>query len=291
MEFKITEEVVTELGITQEQAQKLAEYGNNYIGAELPKVKLDIENQLRPLIETEYKGKANKDFEGIASGAFKSVEDRFGVKRNDGEKVADFLERVKSEVIKQPDNFNVKETKEYQELFANFDNSQKKLANFDELSEKASKFDEVSNRMTELIRNQAFLSVKPSKPQDVNQYEFEAKWKEFNERVLSEYDLVDESGKTIAVSKANHHEKHDLKDLLAKDANITELLKGRQQGGLNIQQGGGKKVDGLPFVLPQNSTKEQLVALINAHIVTANIPKKDADSTFLSLYKIGSQNL
>ena len=50
--------------------------------------------------------------------------------------------------------------------------------------------------------------------------------------------------------------------MLSKDSDISELMKGRQQGGLNSKEKNAKEIEGVPFLVPKDadsSVKSELI--------------------------------
>lgn len=220
-----------------------------------------------------FASKANEDAEGILTGAIKSIQDEYGitVERKQGEKVRDWAGRALPDVFKaklkdketELDSLKSQYEKKVSEASkedvtsikaqyqAEKDDLLKKYAGFDEIKTKSEKADEYEKELTSLRKNVAYNKVKPSFPETVNKYEVDAKWGDFVKRLESVYDLgFAEDGEPLYISKENPHDKGNLKDLVAKDTQIQELVKGRQQQGLGGKQG-TKQLEGIPFKIEE----------------------------------------
>lgn len=216
-----------------------------------------------------FASKANEDAEGILSGAIKSIQDEYGIQieRKQGEKVRDWATRAFPEVLKtklkskeaELDTLKSEYEKKVGEASkedinaikaqyqAEKDDLLKRYAGFDEIKTKSEKADEYEKELVSLRKNVAYGKIKPSFPDTVNKYEVDAKWGDFIKRLESDYDLgFADDGEPLYISKENPHNKGSLKDLVAKDSQIQELVKGRQQTGLGDKKG-AKQFDGIPF--------------------------------------------
>lgn len=236
-------------------------------------------------LEESFKGEANKNAEGILSGAASLTEKQTGVKRNEGEKLADYLNRAASEYLvskqKELDSLKgeyeekVKKAsgtdieaikKEYQ---TEKDELLKKFADYDELKEKASKADEYGEKLSGLKLQVAYSNVKPVFPDTVNQYEAKAKWDEFVKGVNEKYNIeLDESNEAVYIDKENKFKTGKLADLVKADETISELVKGRQQGGLGGKEVKKVTVDGIPFTIDENASNEQISKSIKEYLIS-----------------------
>lgn len=275
MEF-ITEEKATELALTSEQIAGLKTEYETHIATE----------------KQVWDRKANDDAELIISGAIESTAKKFNVElpRNAGEKNADYLARLNEKVVYVQQEAVSALEKDYKQKLKDFnggdatkaelekakldlDAAQIKLANYDDLNEKAGKYDATVTENLTLKENFALTSVKPSCPETVNKYEFDAKWNEFVS-VLKEknnIEVIDNEG--WAIDKENPHSKKKISDLIAADTNLTALLQGRTQRGSGTVP--GTKIEGVNFEVPANATSEDVSKLINAELDKQGIPKSD----------------
>ena len=162
MEF--TEDQIKELGIDETQANKIAELSNTEI-AELKK---------------DWDGKANENAERIIQGAAKSTEEKTGISRDHGEKIADYLTRASglhlegktnalTERQKELDE-KIKNTKgddllkgQFEELKVKFDGLQQKEAKFSEWEKEdyKGKWEQANDKLNKQTVDIAFGSVKP----------------------------------------------------------------------------------------------------------------------------------
>lgn len=281
----LAKEVVEKLGLDETQAtglnsfietHKIDEAGQKAFSDIL--ISIDADNKKR------YDGLANANAEAIIDGALKKVEELTGIKREKGVKAKEYLEMAstnyisgKESVLKQKEkelekkiqNGDVSETvkKELEETKEKLDNLQKIEAEYAKIKDIPAKYDELSKNHTDMIHKNAFLSVKPSFPQEANQYEVSAKWKNFENETLKKYNIAfNENGEAIGIDKENQYKIVKLADLIKNDKELSELLTGRQQQGLNHKKITGKKLDGLPFEIHENSTSEETQKAIREYL-------------------------
>jgi len=275
MEF--TEDQITEMGLSEEQ---------------LPKVK-EVVNTNEANLKKSWDGKANTDAEAIIEGALNSTISKFGIdgfKRDQGEKIADALERVaplvidtalakeKAEVSKLQKEYkeklktggdeNLKQ--ELQEAKDKLDLLKQKEATFKDWEENdyKGKYEETTKELFGLKLAVAYQHVKPSFPDTVNKYEANAKWKEFIDNTNSEYTIeLDADQIPWAVSKENEHIKIKLETLVEKDKTITELAKGREAKGLGSDNKTLTEIEGVPFKVPDNATPTERQKVIKDYLV------------------------
>jgi len=239
-------------------------------------------------VETEWKDKAHKDAQGILSGAAMSVEKLTGIKRKEGEKIADYYERSgvefvsskQSELDKLKTDYEekIKGVKdagslkdEYEKMKSEKDEILKKYADYDVLKEKATQADTLGQELSGLKLNVAFTNVKPSFPDTVNAFEAKAKWDEFQKGVLAKNTIEIIDGEAIAIDKENQYKQTKLSELVAKDETLQALLKGRQQNGLNHKQIEKKTVEGVPFEVPANGTNNQISDAIKDYLTKSGV--------------------
>jgi len=274
MEF-ITEDVQKELNLTPEQIQGLAPKFDEYIATQ----------------KKGWDGKANADADGIINGAIGKVVEVTNIARNQGEKVADYLQRASSEFLagkktelenaKADYDKKLKEFKgdeatkaELDKVKADYDAALKKYADYDDVKAKADQFDPLSQELTQLRRNTAFTSVKPNFPETVNAYEAKAKWSEFISATEEKYIIqFDKENVAVAVDKENPHRILKLSELVSKDETITLLTAGRQQGGTGAKQAEMKDITGVPFQIAKDATTADISKAINDHLDKEGISK------------------
>jgi hypothetical protein len=266
------DKLVEETGIDREIAEKAASF---------------IETNVVPDYKKAWDGKANTDAEGILTGASKYVSDKFGVQieREQGEKYADYLQRVSETIVTSKLSDKEKELQEklknfkgndalksqYEKELANEraekDKYLQKLAKLEPLEGLDEKYKEATSQLSSLKLSVAFGNAKPNFPETVNKYEAEAKWNEFKNGVLENNNIEIEGNIAYAIDKENPHKKVKLTELVEKNTNIAELLKGRQQRGNGASSVDLKSVEGLPFKVPSNATSEELTSLVREHLI------------------------
>lgn len=241
-------------------------------------------------LKGSWDGKANKDAEAILDGAAKKIQDITGVSRDQGEKVADFMNRSwnqfsekgtsdieakKIELAEKIKNASGNEflSKEFDELQVKYSGLQKKEASFDELinSGVTDKYNTLLSETNKLKISNAFGGVKPSFPNEANQYEVSAKWDSFKNSILKDNTLEMVDNEWYAVDKENKHKTTKLSDLVSKDADLIKLLEGRQQNGLGGKETSLLDVEGVPFKVPANSSSSERAKLIRDHLTSQGI--------------------
>lgn len=267
MEF-LTEDLQKEHNFTPEQIAVLKPLYDNDIATK----------------KKDWDGIANTNAEKIIDGVITSTQKKFAIDlpRNQGEKHADYLERLsttalssqKAEVEKAKADYaqKLKDFKgddatkaELDQAKAELDKAKQTLANYDEIKGKADKYDEAAETLKGLKLDVAFTNVKPTFPETVNAYEAKAKWDEFKKSVLEKHTIELVDGVAMAIDKENQYKQSKLSDLVAADKDLSELSKGRQQSGTGAH-GAGKdiKIEGLDFDVSENAktdTKERAKAI------------------------------
>lgn len=277
----ITEELAKELNLTQEQVTAIN-----------PKIEDHISTQKK-----EWDGKANTDAENIISGAAEAVAKKFGFeeKRAPAEKAAEYFTRVsekafsaqktKVETLKAEYAQKLKDFKgdeatkaELDKAKADLDSAKQKLADYDTLSDKASKYETLSEQYSSMKLEVAFSNVKPSFPETVNKYEADAKWNEFKKSILDKNNIELVDGVPMAIDKENQYKQLKLSDLVSGDANLSELLKGRHQGGTGTNPA-NVKVEGLDFEVPETAktNSAERTKIIQEQLAKEGIGKTSLD--------------
>ena len=266
----LSEQFIQENNLTPEQATKIDGFYSTEVIPELKK---------------GWDGKANKDAEGILTGAAKYAAEKLGVtvEREQGEKYADYFQRVSDLSMKSKlDAFSQRET-ELENKIKNFkggddlkvqledfrtknDDLLKKIATLEPLEGFDTKYKTAQDELDQLKLSINFDRVKPSFPESVNKYESAAKWSEFKNSVLKGHNIEIIDNIAYAIDKENPHKEVKLSELVDKDSEIQELLKGRQQTGNNALSVDTKKVEGIPFDVPVGLTNEQQSKLVAEHL-------------------------
>ena len=277
MDF-ITEDVQKTLNLTPEQIEGLKPLVSNHI-ADLQK---------------NWDGKANENAERILDGAASKVADVTKVSRNQGEKVADYIERASNthlsslktnlENARQEYEQKVKDFKgdeatkaELQKAKEELDNAKKQLADFDTYKAKAEKLEPLQNEYLSMKKQIAYQGVKPTFPDTVNPYEAKAKWDEFVKDVEEKYEIELVDGEAIAKDKSNEYKTIKLKDLLAQNKNISDLMQGRKQSGTGAQQKDNQTIEGVPFAVPLNATSEERAVAIRNYLAEIGLKATSSD--------------
>jgi len=263
-----------------------------------------ISNDLVPNLKKDYDGLANKNAEGILSGAAHYAKTAFGVDvdREQGEKFGDYLQRISdSGLSSKTEALKTKEA-ELEEKLKNFKGSDelkgkyeaqlskndellKLVAELEPLKGLDEKYKEATEQLSGLKLKVAFNGVKPVFSKDVNAYEAKAKWDEFKSDVLSKYDIELVDGEPMAVDKDNVHAKRKLSELVGENANITELTKARSQGGTGAKSADLMDVEGVPFQVPKGATSEEQSKIVREYLVKklGSTMHKDFSSEMMNL--------
>jgi len=278
--MELSKELIDSAKLTPEQITAVTEYGKTVIATEKTKV------------EDEWKTKAHDNAQGILSGAATSIEKVTGVKRKDGEKIAEFIERSstefnsskQSELAKLKSDYEekikgVKDAgslkEEYEKMQAEKDGLLKKYADYDTLAERAKKADEFEGQLSGLKLEVAFTNSKPVFPETVNSFEAKARWDEFKTKVLATNNIEIVDGEPVAVDKENKFKTSKLSELVAKDEILQGLLKGRQQQGLNAKQVDKQSIEGVPFDVPVKADNKQISEVIKDYLTKQGIKITD----------------
>lgn len=260
MEF-ITKEVQTELGLTPEQIEKITPLYNTHIET----------------VKGEFSELANKNAEGILTGVVAPVEKATGIKRADGEKVADYLTRSSTEHFraKQTELDQIKadyEAKikgvtgndalktEYEAMQTKLNGVLEKYADYDKLKEVADKYQPLEESHNLMKLEVSFGSVRPNFPESANPYEVDAKWNKMKQDILKTWNIDYIDGKAIAIDKENPNKREELKTLVEKNTDIAGLLNVHDPKGSGSNPKDLTKIEGVPFEVPSD-LKEQMSAV------------------------------
>jgi len=270
--------------------------------AQVTAVSSHVANAIADL-KGEWDGKANKDAEGILTGASKRITELTGVERDQGEKVGDFINRSwdsfstskSTELQTKIDEYDekIKSVKGSEALVKEFEANkktleefQKKAAQVDDLMPYKEKYETLFEQHSGLKLETAFNSVKPSFSQDVNSYEAKAKWDEFVKKTLNEWTPEKVEGEWMAINKENPHKTIKLSELISKDAELTELAKGRQQKGPNAKPITLEKIEGVPFSVPDTAVNDSIERskLIKDHLLSTHKGLSVLDQKYSKLF-------
>lgn len=239
--------------------------------------------------DDDYNDRVHNGAEAVIKGAADAVEQKTGLKRNDNEKVGDFLLRSagdfftkreaelaqkQSELDEKLKSGNTDQTlvKENQDLKQKISDLQKFEVDFEKAAPFEEKYNALFKEHEELQLDVAFGSVKPSKPDSVNKYEYDAKWRDFEKKVLSSNNLKKVDGKWIAIDKENQHRITPLEDMVKSDENVTKMLEGRQQTGFKDKERPVARYENVPFDVPKQADAKERTKLINEHLDKQGVP-------------------
>lgn len=286
-----TEEFIEQNGLQPEQVSAITGY---------------YDTNVIPTLKQEWDGKANENAEGILGGASKYASQKFGIEleREQGEKWGDYLVRISDNALASKTEKLTQKEQELEEKLKNFkgsdelkqkyedslrqiDEYKQKVAKLEPLEGLDEKYKQSTETLSKLKREVAYGSVKPNFPDTVNKYEADAKWNEWKRGIEEKYTIELVDGKPIAIDKENEHKKFELSVLIEQDENITELLKGRQQSGNGAKSADLLEVEGIPFKIPANASKEDISKLVKEHVLKelGSITHKDYSTKFGDLYR------
>lgn len=281
MELGFTEEFIQESGLTEDQITKVGGF---------------LESNFIPELKKGWDGKANENAEGILGGVHKSLTQKYGIEleRDQGEKWADFIGRYSDNALESKVTALTLKEKEIEGKLANFkgsdelklkyektlsdlDLSKQKLAKLEPLEGLDLKYKEATDKLTNMQKEVAYSSIKPTFPSNVNKYEADAKWNEWKSVVESKFKIELIDGKPIAIDKENEHKKISLSELLETDVNIKELLKGRQQSGNGARSAEMIEVEGLPFDIPKDLNPNDRANMIREYLLKQGVDRLHAN--------------
>ena len=289
MEF--TQEFITENGLSAEQVTAVTgQFTNEFI----------------PNLKKEYDGVANTNAEGILTGASNYAKDKLGFEldRDQGEKYGDYLSRgfdfkfssmqsaldsKQSELDNKLANFKGGDEYKLQleGMKGNNDLLLQRIAKLEPLEGLDEKYKGATTELSKLKTEVAYSGVKPVFPNEVNKFEAKAQWDAFKSGIEAKYTIELVDGKPIAIDKENIHKTFDLQELVNQDKNISDLLKGRQQGGTGATEIDFTELEGIPFQVPKNATSEDLTLIVREHVLkeVSDITSKEYSKKFMELYQ------
>lgn len=232
--------------------------------------------------------KVNEHTEKTLENVWSTVNEMTGIQRNQGEKYADALNRASGLYLKtQKENLALRQAaleekiantkgdeslkSRIKELEESLQPLKQKAALYDEWEKEdyKGKFETSSKELNANKQRMAFAMSRPSKPEHVNPYEWDAKMKDFEKKILTTNKIVfDEDNTAWAVSMENEFTKHKITDLYKEDQSLQELMRERQVTGLGSGSRKDVTIDGLPFKLPENATSTERNEAIRKHLQT-----------------------
>ena len=283
------------------EAHKLDENAVKAINAFGASIVADEKNALTESL----KSKANEDAEKILGGAADNIKELTGLERNQGQKIADYIDSATKHHLqgKQTELDNLK--KEYEDkvkkasgedlekIKATYqqekDDLLKKYADFDTFKEKAEKTDSLQKKMSTLTLQVAYGQVRPGFPDTVNSYEAKAKWADFVKATNEKYVVeLDENNEAVYIDRENKFKTGKLEDLVKADETIQALLEGRKQEGLGGKGAGEEQeIEGVPFKVKKDATNGEISKQVKEHLTKVEklaITSKQYSARFQELY-------
>ena len=275
MEFELNEDQVKDLGLNEEQVTKIKSIGSESIA------------NIQKTLDEKYKSEANTHAEGILTGAAKLVEEKTGIERNKGEKLADYFNRTGTsfleekqkglETLKAEYEEKIKGVKDGSKLKEELETYQKKVAELEPLAEFKDKYEEVNGKYSTLKIETAFSKALPKIPDTVNQFEKKARLNDVRKEILSKFDIeLDENGEPMAFDKENKFNRKPLSELLSDNESIKAMIdsaddKGGAKGFGGKQKGDPLKIDGVPFEVTKEMTSSDRAKAIREYLTKKGV--------------------
>lgn len=235
-----------------------------------------------------YEGKANKDAEGILTGAAAAVQKSFGLDlpRVEGEKITEYFHRIGDASVKGTLDAGNKFKSDYETKLKDFKGNDALQSEFDALKLSSDGFKQDSAELSEwktngykdkadtygkelltLKRSLAYSGVKPTFPDTVNKYEADTKWKNFTDSIDAKYEFhLDENDKPILKDKTNELIIVRLEDLVKEDKELTDLLTATKNPGLGSKPA-NTSIEGVPFKVSNNMTSKEITQKVTDYLV------------------------
>lgn len=291
--MELTKEVIEAAKLSEDQVKAVSAFGKSFLDSRIADVK------------KEFEGVAHKNAQEILTGAAGAVEKETGVKRNEGEKIADYiarahkeklsskeseLEKAKADYEKKIKDANPQElSKAYEELKAKNEEILKKYADYDEVKKKAESADEYGKQLTGLKLEVAFSGVRPAFHESANKWEVDAKWNEFKAAILKDNDIEIVDGKPVAISKENKFKQTPLEKLVSEYEDFKPLLTdSSKKPGLGGKEKEMTSVTGIPFQVPSDGDTAKTSEAIKEHLLKTeklSITSPEYAKKFAEYYK------
>lgn len=232
--------------------------------------------------ETELKGLANKNADGIFNGAAEKLATLTGINKQEKEQYSSYFERLGTEWLPKASEQKLKEANEKarlaEEKFANhkgdetlkseLKKAQDELAKIPTLletkdNEWKTKYNALENEHNTTKLTRALTDSMPKFDSNVNKFEIEAKQKNAIDRIKETYELsFDEKGNLIGTKD---YQKFLVSDLLETDNELKDLILIEQKQG-----GGGSddKTKTASLSIPEGTTKGSAQKIIEAYIIS-----------------------
>jgi hypothetical protein len=249
-----------------------------------------ISGEVKTYVNTELGTKVHEHAENTLSKVWESVNKVTGIERDKGEKYADALQRASglyfegktSELDRKIQDYDekIKNTKGDETLKGELQKAKEDLEKLKGIateheewkkSDYKSKYEETLGKLTKTEQRNAFAKVVPGRPESVNKFEWDARIKEWQTKVLEDHDIkFDETDTAWAVDKKDDWKKTKLEELYKENTELQELAKGRDQKGLGSKD---KKItiEGVPFEVPENATPQERQKAIKEYLASQNI--------------------
>jgi hypothetical protein len=275
MEFELNEDQVKDLGLNEEQVTKIKSIGSESIA------------NIQKTLDEKYKNEANTHAEGILSGAAKLVQEKTGIERNKGEKLADYFNRTGTSFLEEKQKSldtlkaeyeeKIKGVKDGSKLKDELETYQKKVAELEPLKEFKEKYEEVNGKYSTLKIETAFSKALPKIPESINQFEKKARLYEVRKEILSKFDIeFDENNEPIAFDKENKFNRKPLSELLSDNESIKAMIDSTDEKE-GVKGFGGKpkgdplKIEGVPFEVTKEMTSSDRAKAIRDYLTKKGI--------------------
>ncbi len=267
-QIELTADIANELELKEESVKKI-----NTFFSDIFKEKIQEETK-------EVKASASKNAEKIIDDIVSSTEQKIGVKKNDGEKHADYLKRVNLEVAdnlskqrKEVDDQKkdlekkIKEgagndtfVKEFDELKGKYSTLQAKEADFDKLigSGIVDEHKELVTNHTLLKSKVAFQSGVPGDLPKINEFERLERFRRAEQDINTRFNIEEKDGKLIYSDKLNEYKKHEPIDLIKNHEEIKAIYKqeSNKTNGVSTTGQPTVAITGLSEPVPLKATNE-----------------------------------
>lgn len=232
--------------------------------------------------ETELRGLANKNADGIFNGVTDKLSGLTGIPRNEKEQFSSYFERLgnewlpeasKSKIQAAEDKVRIAEEKFNnhkgdETLKSELQKAQDELKKIPDLlsakeTEWETKYNELKNSSQTEKLGRSLVDSMPKFDDNVNKFELEAKKKNAIDRIKESYELsYDDKGNLIATKD---YQKTLVSDLLKSDTELSELIlidQDKGGGGSGARDNGNKVI-----TIPEGTPKGTAMNIIQAYII------------------------
>jgi phage terminase Nu1 subunit (DNA packaging protein) len=257
-------EELKNLGLAEEQLQKVEEFFTTY----------------KTSVENEIKENGNKFAEGIIDGASKLAEEKTGLKRNAGEKYADYLVRVSGEFLSKKEQDLLKIKSEYEEKIkglstddakAELDKYKKQVAELEQEKGYKEKYEGLFSKYENQKLSLAFGSAIPTELQTNQNKVVKATLDAVKNEILKTHNIEqNEKGEFIAIDKDNQYKITPLNELIKSNELIKELEgfgKAETKTGFTKEEKESVKIDGIDIKITKDMDDNQISLAIRSHLL------------------------